>query len=96
MHLRYLQIIYKEVLEIKIFDHLPQFRLIFIDGKKLVVGHYGGDQRKESDHTALHVYSIEGEWSFFHPFREHFDTEWEAAKVPEWTEIEAIATQSVY
>ncbi|HJR07315.1 MAG TPA: hypothetical protein VJ842_08665 [Pyrinomonadaceae bacterium] len=95
MNLKFLQNEFPEVLMIRVFNHLPQFRLIFIDGKKLVVGHYGGEQRKESDNTPLHVYSIEGEWSFFHPFEEHFNTEWAAAKVPEWTEIDTIANQPV-
>lgn len=78
----------KNSLEIKVFDHVPQFRLIFIDKRKLVIGHYGGENKGDSKNSPLLEFG-DNSWSFYHAFCEYFDKQWNSIKKGvDWNKVD--------
>jgi hypothetical protein len=78
-------------LEIRVYDHPPQFRLMFLDGHILVVGHYKGYQRGDSKDTPLQIYEKKPQWSFYQAYRSHFATEWKDAHDVDWEAVRHLA-----
>lgn len=85
---------------IRTYKHTATIRLIIIDGKECVVGHYkeGGDG--DSLLTPLLIFECndEKEWGFGHAFFRLFNSEWHRSSEPtteEWKEIDVLASQGV-
>src|SRR5205085_698372 len=77
----------QKALEIKVFNHVPQFRLIFIDKTKLVIGHYGGTNKGDSKNSPLLEFG-DNSWSFYHAFCEYFDKQWISARSVDWNKVD--------
>ncbi len=78
-------------LQIKLYDHQPNFRITIIDRTHAVIGHYrsravdlGGE---DSAASPLLVFDSTAEWSFLTPFQLLFDREWENSVDVLWAEI---------
>jgi hypothetical protein len=72
-------------LEVRLYDALPSFRLIFIDEKVCIVARYKTDGRGyittrygwEAPHLS---FLAEADWSFYEPFSSYFNEFWSRAK----------------
>lgn len=81
----------KNALEIKVYNNIPQFRLTFIDQRILVIGHYGGKHRGDSNESPLLEFcGDDNVWSFYHAFSDYFEREWHSAMEPDWEQIEKL------
>ena len=72
-------------LEVKLYDALPKFRLIFIDEKLCVIARYKIDERgyytSRYGWAAPHLsFLAEADWSFYDPFSAYFGEFWSKAK----------------
>ena len=80
-------------LEVRLYKHDPQFRLVFVNSEYLVVGHYNAYTANSSDSPQLEFDSAQ-EWSFHSPFKEYFDELWiESSAVAEadWVQLIELA-----
>lgn len=74
-----------ECLEVKVFNHLPCFRTIFIDNSKMVLSRY---KLEKNDHIACNsgwdaphlIFRQKAEWAMYDAFRLYWDEEWRAAR----------------
>lgn len=73
-----LQKTYPDELEVKVYEHIPQFRLTFYKDS-VAVGHYRGPEKKDSRDTPLLIFQLECDWSFYKALEFHFDVEWASA-----------------
>lgn len=80
-------------LELRLYKHDPQFRLVFVNSEYVVVGHYNAYKGNSSDSPQLEFDSAK-EWSFHSPFKEYFDELWlESSEVGEadWAQLLELA-----
>ena len=84
--------------EIRTYKHLATLRLIIIDDRECIIGHYQEDGIGDSIDTPLLVFRCndENEWGFGHAFRRLFESEWNRSSEPtaaEWEEIEKLGKE---
>lgn len=78
-------------LEVKLYSHVPHFRISLINKTHAVLGHYR-EYQNDSDETPLLVFSRQDvRWSFYSPFAGYFHHEWSQAKEIDWPEINNLA-----
>jgi hypothetical protein len=78
-------------LEVKLYSHVPHFRISLINKTHAVLGHYR-EYQNDSDETPLLVFSRQDcQWSFYSPFAGYFHHEWGNAEQINWPEIEDLA-----
>ena len=73
-------------LEVRFYDFLPCFRLVFIDDKILGASRYKHDEsnylksNKGWEAPHLVIEADQGEWSLFDPFLSYYETVWDQSK----------------
>jgi len=77
-------------LQVKLYSHMPHFRLTIVDRRMAIVGHYRSYDR-DSEGTPLLAWENAADWSFFTSFVAYFDHEWDAADDVDWDTIEKLA-----
>jgi len=66
------------ILEIKLYDHNPTFRLAFWNREKLLVGHYKAYSENSND-SPMMVFNSDNEWGYYSAFVQYFNQEWKLA-----------------
>ena len=75
-------------LEVLVYDHLPYFRLTFVDGNVAIVGHYK-HYRADSAASPLVLWEPTADgWGFYAAFQRYFEGEWDAGKPITETELD--------
>jgi hypothetical protein len=78
-------------LEFRLYDHTPFFRLVFVDGRVAIVGHYK-QYHADSAYTPLVLWeSHPGGWSFYWAFKKYFDAEWDAGQTITTEKLNSLA-----
>lgn len=82
---------HKAPLEIRTYDHQPNFRIALIDGELAAIGHYR-NYREDSKKSPLLLFRAtsrerEHPWSFYSPFKLLFEHEWNASSDVDWDRI---------
>jgi hypothetical protein len=89
--LRQMQQIYGN-LSVKLYTHVPHFRLTVVDGQTVIVGHYR-EGKDDSARTPLIAWEKNSDWSFFTPFEGYFAHEWHLAEEVDWPAIEGLSDE---
>ncbi len=79
-------------LKIRTYEHTPYFRLVFVDERTVIVGHYK-QYREDSDNTPLLVWEAECDWSFYYAFSKYFESEWGTGKDISTKEVNELAAR---
>jgi len=77
-------------LQVRLYSHMPHFRLTIVDRRMAIVGHYRSYDR-DSGGTPLLAWENAADWSFFTSFVAYFDHEWDAADEVDWETVETLA-----
>ncbi len=83
--------------EVRTYKHVATLRLIILDSKECIVGHYQQDGYGESLDTPLLVFQgvPSKKWGFKNAFQCLFESEWQRASAPTQVEWEAIRNISL-
>lgn len=77
-------------IEVRFYDSLPLFRLMFIDDWLCLASHYVFGEGDGSEWPQLHIRRSQAERdvnSLYHPFQQHFDELWEKSQVWNFTDF---------
>lgn len=68
----------REIMEIRLYNHVPTFRLAFWNRDFVLVGHYKA-YTGNSNQSPMLIFNSENHWGFYSVYFQYFSNEWELA-----------------